>query len=104
MEWFWDAIVKDLPIDFFEPYSQVLDTSRGIPWAKWFVGGKLNVAHNCVDRHAASHRDKFACDLWEGEDGEKSESFTFGRLHSETNRVANAAANGWGSVGAIASG
>src|SRR3990170_858754 len=37
--WFWDAVVKDLGIEFFEPYTQVLDTSHGIEWATWFGGG-----------------------------------------------------------------
>src|SRR4051812_28281393 len=36
IEWFWDAVVRDLGIDFFEPYRQMLDDSRGIPWCRWF--------------------------------------------------------------------
>ncbi|HJV04004.1 MAG TPA: acetyl-coenzyme A synthetase N-terminal domain-containing protein, partial [Actinomycetota bacterium] len=44
IEWFWDAVVKDLGIEFFQPYDRVLDTSDGIPWARWFVGGKINLA------------------------------------------------------------
>src|SRR6266542_508867 len=51
-EWFWDAVVEDLGIEFFEPYTQVLDTSDGIPWSRWFTGGRINLAHNCVDRWA----------------------------------------------------
>ena len=39
-------------IEWFEPYSQVLDASRGVEWARWFTGGKLNIAWNCLDRHA----------------------------------------------------
>ena len=45
-EWFWDAVVADIPVDFFHPYDRVLDTTRGLPWARWFVGGTLNLAHN----------------------------------------------------------
>ncbi|MBV8561151.1 MAG: AMP-dependent synthetase, partial [Acidimicrobiia bacterium] len=44
-EWFWDAVVKFIGIDFPTPYRQVLDVSDGIPWARWFVGGKTNFAH-----------------------------------------------------------
>src|SRR5207247_5644641 len=44
-EWFWDAVVGFLGIEFGTPYGKVLDTSDGIPWAKWFVGGALNFAH-----------------------------------------------------------
>jgi acetyl-CoA synthetase len=51
--WFWDAVVKDLGLEFFEPYQQVVDLSRGIPWARWFVGGKYNYVHNALDRHAS---------------------------------------------------
>ena len=36
-------------LDWAEPWNQVLDWNA--PWAKWFVGGKLNVSHNCLDRH-----------------------------------------------------
>jgi len=68
-EWFWDAVVQFLPIDFAQPYQRVLDTSSGIPWATWFEGGSLNLAHNCVDRHAESTPEHIAI-RWEGEDGE----------------------------------
>jgi len=67
-EWFWDAVVEDLGIEFFEPYTQVLDTSDGIPWSRWFTGGRINLAHNCVDRWAERSPDRVAV-LWEGEDG-----------------------------------
>ena len=66
--WFWDAVVKDLGIEFYEPYERVLDTSAGIPWATWFSGGSMNLAHNCVDRWAERTPDVTAV-LWEGEDG-----------------------------------
>jgi acetyl-CoA synthetase len=52
-EWFWDACVKDLGIAFDQPYAAVRDTSKGIPWTEWFVGGRLNIVTNCLDRHAA---------------------------------------------------
>jgi acetyl-CoA synthetase len=47
-ERFWPAVVEDLGIEFAAPWSAVLDESRGVEWAKWFVGGRLNVAWNCV--------------------------------------------------------
>src|SRR5207248_1524707 len=52
IEWFWDAVVKDLGIEFYHPYERVLDASAGPEWARWFVGGTVNLAHNCVDRWA----------------------------------------------------
>jgi acetyl-CoA synthetase len=48
--WFWDAVVRDLGIPFRTPYERVLDDSRGIPWATWFVGGRVNLAAACIDR------------------------------------------------------
>ena len=68
VEWFWDAVVKDLGIEFFEPYRTVLDQSKGVPWATWFTGGRVNLAHNCVDRWAQASPDRVAV-LWEGEEG-----------------------------------
>src|SRR2546428_13453107 len=68
IEWFWDAVVKDLGVEFFEPYTQVLDQSEGTPWAKWFTGGRVNLAHNCLDRWAERTPEKDAA-LGEGEEG-----------------------------------
>jgi acetyl-CoA synthetase len=67
-EWFWDAVVRDLQVPFVHPYGAVLDVSRGIPWATWFTGGRINVAGVCVDRWAAEAPDRPAV-IWEGEDG-----------------------------------
>ncbi|MFN4219116.1 MAG: AMP-binding protein, partial [Candidatus Bipolaricaulia bacterium] len=88
LEWFWDAVVTDLQIEFFEPYKKVLDVSRGIPWAKWFVGGKINIAHNCVDKHAQARPDKLAL-IWEGEDG-SVRRLTYRELSEQTNNLAHA--------------
>jgi acetyl-CoA synthetase len=83
-EAFWAAEAKAL--NWAEPYKTVLEWNA--PWAKWFVGGKLNVAYNCVDRHAASDRRNKAAIIWEGEPGD-SRVLTFGMLEREVNRFAN---------------
>lgn len=89
IEWFWDEVVKDLGIDFFKPYTQVLDTSAGAQWPKWFVGGEVNLTYNCVDRHAeAADASSRRALLWEGEDGDKRE-LSYAKLSAEVNRVAN---------------
>jgi acetyl-CoA synthetase len=88
IEWFWDAVVKELHIEFFEPYQKVLDISQGIPWAKWFVGGKINIAYNCVDRHAQARPEKLAL-IWEGEDG-SVRRISYRELAEGTNRLAKA--------------
>ena len=85
LEGFWAHEAKR--IDWFKPWEKVLEWKA--PWAKWFVGGKLNVTYNCVDRHAASSRRNKAALIWEGEPGD-SRILTFGMLQREVNRCANA--------------
>jgi acetyl-CoA synthetase len=58
------------------------------PFAKWFVGGKLNVAENCVDRHLTTHRKNKAAIIWEGEPGEQR-TITYQQLHREVCQFAN---------------
>src|SRR2546422_3694853 len=87
VEWFWDAVVKDLGIEFYEPYRQVLDESRGKPWATWFGGGTINLAHNCLDRWARAAPDRTAV-LWEGEEG-VVRAVTYAELQRMTNRLAH---------------
>ncbi|MGH3980107.1 MAG: acetate--CoA ligase [Pseudonocardiaceae bacterium] len=83
---FWAEQANQL--HWHEPFDQVLDWSNA-PFAKWFVGGKLNVAYNCVDRHvAAGHGDQVAFH-WEGEPGD-SRTITYADLQREVNKTANA--------------
>src|SRR5687767_7535293 len=56
LEWFWDAVCRDLGLEWYRPYERVLDTSRGIAWATWWVGGELNYVHNALDRHVGGPR------------------------------------------------
>lgn len=83
-EEFWGDAAKEL--DWFEPWTKVLDWQ--LPWAKWFVGGKLNLSHNCVDRHALGSRAQKPAIIWEGEPGEVR-TLTFADLHAEVQRAAN---------------
>ena len=84
-ERFWDEMMREMGVEWFEPYRQVLDAGRGPEWAQWFLGGKLNIAHNCLDRWAETGRT--AC-IWEGESGE-IRTLGFAELRDEANRVAN---------------
>jgi acetyl-CoA synthetase len=88
IEWFWNAVVEDLKIDFFSPYDRVLDVSAGPQWPKWFAGATINLTHNCVDRHASSELADSPALIWEGEDGEVR-TLTYSGLEAEVNRVAN---------------
>ena len=85
-EWFWDAVVRFLDVPFATPYTSVLDTSNGVPWATWFNGGRLNLAELCLDRHAATRPDAQAL-VWEGEDGEVRH-WTWAQLRAEADALA----------------
>ena len=85
--WFWDAVVEDLGISFPVPYERVLDTSAGIEWATWFVGGRTNVAHQCVDLWAERTPEAVAV-VWEGEDG-NVRRVTYRGLRELTDRLAH---------------
>ncbi len=83
-EGFWAEVAREL--DWFMPWTKVLDGGMGS--AKWFTGGKLNLSHNCVDRHAkGARRDKVAI-LWEGEPGD-IRKLTYAELHAQVQRFAN---------------
>ncbi len=84
-ERFWDEVMREMRVEWFEPYREVLDLSGGPEWARWFLDGKLNIAHNCLDRWAAT--DRVAC-LWECENG-ATRAVRFSELRNEANRVAN---------------
>src|SRR4051794_11348928 len=87
-QWFWSAVVDHLGIGFADPYEQVLDTSDGIEWARWFTGGTLNLADICVDRWAADPEMADATAVvWEGEDGE-IRTWTYSELRSEADALA----------------
>ena len=85
--WFWDAVVSDLDIEFSTPYERVVDLSRGPEWATWFVGGRTNLARQCVDRWAERDPDAVAV-VWEGEDGVVRQS-TFAELRRLTDGLAS---------------
>ena len=88
-DWFWPAVLDDLAIEFYEPYERLLDTSRGVAWARWCVGGRLNIVHNCVDKWMrTSHEDRVAV-RWEGEEG-ATRVLTYRELFHDVNRCANA--------------
>jgi acetyl-CoA synthetase len=87
VEWFWDAAIRDLGLEFFEPSTSILDTSRGVEWATWFGGGSVNLAHNCVDRWAerTPHAPAIA---WEGEEG-TTRRVSYRELREASDRLTN---------------
>lgn len=87
--WFWQAVVQDLGLEWYEPYEQLVDISRGIEWARWFVGGTYNYVHDAVDKHATGPLSATTAIAWEGEDDEVRK-FTYAELYRQVNQVANA--------------
>jgi acetyl-CoA synthetase len=86
---FWAKMARE-NVSWFKPWKKVLDWKP--PFAKWFVGGKLNVSYNCLDRHLEgvnSWRRTKAAIVWEGEPGDVR-TLTYGQLHGEVCRFANA--------------
>ncbi len=86
---FWDAAVRDLDLQFYQPCTRTLDLSRGLPWARWFAGGLYNYAHDAVDKWAGGPAKDKAAVVWEGEEG-ATRTLTYAALQGECNRIANA--------------
>ena len=82
---FWAELAKT-ELHWFKPWDTVLDWQP--PFAKWFVGGKLNISYNCLDRHLNTWRRNKAALIWEGEPGD-SRTLTYAQLHHEVCQVAN---------------
>jgi acetyl-CoA synthetase len=87
--WFWDAVLRDLDIQFYEPYSRVVDLSEGKPWARWCVGGEMNIVHNMLDKYAGTEVDDRLAIKSETEDG-TARALTYKELREQTNKMAAA--------------
>ncbi len=89
--WFWPAIIDDLSIEFDRPFHTVFDTRRGFAWTDWFLGGKLNITTNCIDRHRQGpNADRLAL-IAEHEDG-SARSYTYFELAEAVDKCATAMA------------
>jgi acetyl-CoA synthetase len=82
---FW-ADLAQTELDWFQKWDTVLDWQP--PFAKWFVGGKINISYNCLDRHLTTWRRNKAALIWEGEPGD-SRTLTYAQLHREVCQFAN---------------
>ena len=81
---FWGAQAKE-KLHWHAPWSKTSEWQA--PFAKWFVGGKINAAYNCLDRHLSTNGQKLAL-VWEGEDG-SVRKYTYAQLHAEVCKLAN---------------
>src|SRR2546430_16035268 len=86
LEDFWTKEANER-ISWFEPWKQLLEGKP--PYAKWFIGGKLNVCFNCVDRHVEKGQGGKVADFWEGEPENDRRPITLSDLQKEVVRVAN---------------
>jgi acetyl-CoA synthetase len=86
---FWEGWAKQLR--WFKPWKKTLEWKA--PNAKWFIGGKLNVSDNCLDRHIDTPRRTKAALIWEGEPGD-TRTLTYWDLYREVNRFAAALKQG----------
>ncbi|GJQ52212.1 MAG: acetyl-coenzyme A synthetase [Anaerolineaceae bacterium] len=97
----WDALAKKADKDFtgfwadeaselewFKKWDKVLDDSNK-PFYKWFAGGKVNIVHNCIDRHLKTHRKNQLALIWESEDGRETRTFSYFAMNREVTRMAN---------------
>jgi len=75
-------------VTWFEPFTELLEWE--LPYAKWYLGGKLNVTYNCVDRHVEAGNGAKVAYYWEGEPVEDRRALTFADLLRETTKLANA--------------
>ena len=85
---FWPEVIDDLGLEFSQRWERVVDTSDGPEWAKWFVGGRINVGRACVHDWAARTPDAAAA-VFLGENGDRRE-WTFAELSREVTRFAEA--------------
>jgi len=86
-EEFWEREGRDR-VTWFEPFTTLLEWE--LPYAKWYVGGKLNVAYNCLDRHVENGLGDRVAYYWEGEPADDRRTITYAELHAEVVRFANA--------------
>jgi acetyl-CoA synthetase len=82
---FWDGIAREL--EWFQPWDQVKEWNY--PYAKWFLNGKLNITHNCLDRHVQNQRRNKVAIMWRGETEEEERIFTYRQLFQAVCRFAN---------------
>src|SRR5919204_6512633 len=83
---FWEKEGRER-VTWFEPFDKLLEWD--LPYAKWYLGGKLNVCFNCVDRHVAAGKGDKGAYYWEGEPEDERRTITFADLQRDVVRFAN---------------
>jgi acetyl-CoA synthetase len=89
IEWFWEACLEDIGVDWYKKYDTLMDMSAGLPHTKWFIGGKINIVHNVLDRHIENGHSNDPCLLWESDDKQKRQ-LSYGEMNALVSKIANA--------------
>jgi acetyl-CoA synthetase len=89
IEWFWDAAIKDIDIAFYRHYDQVVDLSKGKPWARWWIGGRMNIVQSCLDRYRDNKTHNKPAIIFEGEPGD-TRKLTYAELDRQVCKLAGA--------------
>jgi acetyl-CoA synthetase len=87
--WFTEAVLDFLDIQFYEPYTQIVDLNSGIQQPSWCVNGKLNIVHNLLDKYIGTPVEDCSALVWEGEEG-TTRTLTYRDLYTQVNKAANA--------------
>jgi acetyl-CoA synthetase len=83
---FWESQAGEL--DWYQKWETILDDSNK-PFYKWFSGAKVNIVHNCIDRHLSTFRKNKLALVWESEDGKLDRTFSYFSMNREVSRMAN---------------
>ncbi len=86
LQGFWAKEAKEL--EWFKPWKKTLDDSKK-PFFKWFADGKVNIVHNCIDRHLKTSRRNKLAFIWESEDGKEHRTYSYYALNREVSRMAS---------------
>ncbi len=89
MDWFYPAMFEALGVEWFLPYHTLYDDSQGMPFTKWFLGGKINIVHNCVERHVRDGKGNNVALRHENETGDV-QIVSFAELSENVNLLAGA--------------
>jgi acetyl-CoA synthetase len=88
--WLMAQVFRFCDFRFYKPYERMLDTSRGIEWAQWCVGGTTNIVLNCLDRHRGTPAWQGTFLVWEGEDPNARRTLSYAEFDAEVCRLAGA--------------
>lgn len=86
--WFWREMEKEIGITWLQPYTKVLEDSKGWAYSRWYVDGRMNIVYDAVDKHAQGTRGNRPALIWVGDQGEEK-ALTYLDLQEEVNRFAN---------------